>query len=60
MACQDSQWMMEQLWEHFEFYEQITYFSIINSENPLFIHGDFYDHYYIIRQQTKMANLVVE
>ena len=27
MACQDSQWMMEQLWEHFEFYKQIFFYN---------------------------------
>ena len=33
MACQDSQWMMEQLWEHFEFYKQIFLKMLFYNKN---------------------------
>ena len=53
MACQDSQWMMEQLWEHFEFYKQIFLKMLFYNkfiELAFHTNGDFYKRHYFIRQ----------
>ena len=61
MACQDSQWMMEQLWEHFEFYKQIFLQMLFYNkfiELAFHTNGDFYKRHYFIRQHlTKMVSM---
>ena len=56
MACQDSQWMMEQLWEHFEFYKQI--FLKMLFYNKIISSGNCYKRHYFIRQHKHGASFI--